>query len=150
LDEEGRAFLRTIRRATEQMSQLIDDLLAYSRLERHSFTTGQVNVRGLIETLLAERADELCTRNLDVVVDPSCESVSADTAGLSQALRNLVDNAVKFTRDVPAPRIEIGGRETENKCILREHDLAVRWHGDRVGAVPHYCRSTRRQDLGRK
>ena len=125
LDEEGRWFLQTIRRATNQMDQLIDDLLAYSRLERRSFTAGEVNLRAVVDTLLAERSDELRARNVNLVQSISCESVRADPAGLSQALRNLLDNAIKFTRDLPAPRIELGARETENACILWVRDNGI-------------------------
>jgi light-regulated signal transduction histidine kinase (bacteriophytochrome) len=36
-----------------------------------------------------------------------------------------VDNAIKFTRDVPAPCIELGARETENACILWVRDNGI-------------------------
>ena len=57
LDEEGRTFLRNIQHATEQMGQLINDLLAYSRLERRELratagkftSTDQVACGGLHE-----------------------------------------------------------------------------------------------------
>ncbi len=135
LDEEGRRFLHTIRQATGQMAQLIDDLLAYSRLERRSFTVTPINLPTLIESLVTERADELRARNVNVVVDISCPSISADAAGLVQALRNLLDNALKFTREVPAPCIQLGARKTENACILWVRDngigFDIRYH-DRI------------------
>jgi PAS domain S-box-containing protein len=125
LDQEGQQFLRTIRKATEQMGRLIDDLLAYSRLERRLFTTGCLDPRPVIESLVAERTDELNRRHIQLTLDVPCAGVNADPAGLAQALRNLVDNAIKFTRDVPEPRIEIGGRETENSCILWVRDNGI-------------------------
>ena len=125
LDDEGRQFLRTIRQATEQMRQLIDDLLSYSRLERRSFTTGAVNPRTLIESIIAERAGDPTNGRVNLVVNVPCTSVVADPAGLAQALRNLIDNAFKFTRDVPEPRVQVGGRETENTCILWVRDNGV-------------------------
>jgi signal transduction histidine kinase len=79
----------------------------------------------MIETLVNERADELHARNINVVTGISCESISADPAGLSQALSNLLDNAIKFTRDVSAPRIELGARETQNTCILWVRDNGI-------------------------
>jgi PAS domain S-box-containing protein len=48
LDEEGRRFLATIRRATQQMSQLIEDLLAYSRLERRKLQVSPVSPAALV------------------------------------------------------------------------------------------------------
>ncbi len=125
LDEEGRRFLNNIRQAALRMAQLIDDLLAYSRMERRSFAAERVNLLALLEALVAERADDLSAHNVSLTVDVPCESVPADSAGLAQVLRNLIDNAIKFTRDVSAPRIEIGGRETENACILWVRDNGV-------------------------
>jgi len=125
LDEEGRTFLYTIRSAAQQMNQLIDDLLAYSRLERRAMTTRSLNPRPLVEMLVAERADELQARQVTLSVDIPCATVTAEAEGLAEAVRNLLDNALKFTRDVPAPRIEIGGRETEKSCIIWVRDNGI-------------------------
>ncbi len=135
LDDEGRAFVQTIRGAALQMSRLIDDLLAYSRLERRAFALGRVNLRALVEALLAERADALQAGRVALSVDVPDQSVTAEAEGLAQALRNLLDNALKFAGGVPAPRIEIGGRETEKSCILWVRDngpgFDMRYH-DRI------------------
>ncbi len=135
LDEEGRTFLHTIRRATEQMNQLIDDLLTYSRLERRSLTPGRVNPRTLVEALLAERSADIGQRRVSLTVDIPCEFVVADPESLTLALRNLLDNALKFTRDVAQPRIEIGGRQTPDSCIIWVKDNGIgfdmRYH-DRI------------------
>jgi len=107
------------------MNQLIDDLLAYSRLERRAMTTKSLNPRPLVEMLVAERADELQARQVALSVDIPCATVTAEAEGLAEAVRNLLDNALKFTRDVPAPRIEIGGRETEKSCIIWVRDNGI-------------------------
>ncbi|MCX6031718.1 MAG: PAS domain S-box protein [Chloroflexi bacterium] len=118
LDDEGRNFLHNIRRAATQMSQLIDDLLAYSRVERRTLVQGQVNPRSLAERLVAERVSEIHERGVHITVDIPCTSVTTEIEGLTQALHNLLDNALKFTRNVPQAMIEVGGRETETSCIL--------------------------------
>ena len=125
LDEEGRAFLHTIRKAALHMNQLIDDLLAYSRLERRPLHTGRVNPQALAASLAAERADEARARGAILTVSISCESVVADPEGLTLAIRNLLDNALKFTQGVPQPTIEIGGRENETGCILWVRDNGI-------------------------
>ncbi len=125
LDEEGRMFLRTIRRATDRMHQLIEDLLTYSRLERRSLTTGRIDPQALVESLIAERAEEIEERGVRVTVDVPCAHVLADAEGLTQALRNLLENALKFTHETSEPQIEIGGRETEKSCILWVRDNGI-------------------------
>jgi signal transduction histidine kinase len=122
LDQEGRGFVQTIRQATKQMGRLIDDLLAYSRLERRTFAAGQVDLSALVEAVVAEHAPDLRARRIEVAVNVPHQVVSADAAGLAQAVRNLLSNAIKFTHQTAEPRIEIGGHETENKCILWVRD----------------------------
>ncbi len=101
LDEEGNTFLQNIRRATVHMGQLIDDLLIYSRLELRELTARPVNVRTLVEDLLVERADEIESRQIQVTVEMPFKFITCDAEGLGQAMRNLIDNALKFTRDTP-------------------------------------------------
>ena len=122
LDDEGRRFLQNVRRATLQMNQLIDDLLAYSRLERYVLQTTQVNMQALIDALLVECVTEVQNRGVAVTVTLSCTTVRADRDGLAMALRNLLDNALKFSRDVPRPAIEISGHNTGISCILWVRD----------------------------
>lgn len=122
LDEEGRHFVQTIRKATEQMDQLINDLLAYSRIERRGMMLTQVDPRQLAETLVAERAEEIRTRGVQVTVNIACEHVNAEAEGLALALRNLLDNALKFTCQVAEPRVDIGGGVQDGKCVLWVRD----------------------------
>jgi signal transduction histidine kinase len=122
LDEEGRSFVATIRGAAEQMRQLIDDLLAYSRVERQAMRPEPLDPRAVIESLLAERADDLRAAGVRVTVDVACDEARADREGFAQAFRNLLDNALKFTRGVPEPRVEVHGTETERACVVSVRD----------------------------
>ncbi len=125
LDEEGNIFLQNIRRATVHMGQLIDDLLIYSRLELRELTARPVNVRTLVEDLLAERTDEIERRQIQVTVELPFKFITCDAEGLGQAMRNLIDNALKFTRETPEPQIQIGGRRTSKSTLLWVRDNGV-------------------------
>jgi len=122
LDEEGRQYLRNVRRAAQQMSQLIEDLLAYSRLERRGMQADRINPGLVIEALLTENMDEIGRRGIAVSVEVACPSVTADRDGLVLALRNLIENALKFTRDTAQPAIEISARDSGAMCILSVKD----------------------------
>lgn len=105
-----RKLLDNVRAGVEQMKRLIDDLLAYSRAERRELQLGPVAVADVVERVLAERAGEIGERRVEVRVELPPDRVHADPDGLLFVLRNLVDNALKFTRDARPPVIEIGGR----------------------------------------
>jgi signal transduction histidine kinase len=138
LDDEGRGFLHNIVQAAKQMSELIDDLLAYSHLEQRDMQLAKVDPRALIESLLADRADDIRSRGVTVSVAVACPSMTADREGLAIALRNLLGNALKFTRDVPKPMIEIGGRDEGSARLLWVRDNGVRFDmkfHDRIFAI---------------
>ena len=84
--------------------------------------SGPVFPQALIKIIVAERADEVAERGVAVSVDLPETAVAADPDGLTMALRNLLDNALKFTRGVPQPVIEIGGQETQTSCIMWVRD----------------------------
>ena len=112
LDEEGRTFLSNIRRATKQMSQLIDDLLAYSRLDRRRVHRVPINLAQLVQTLVAEHREAIDARDATIARKGLDVTVMADPDGLAMALRNLLNNALKFTPETRQPVIEIGCEAT--------------------------------------
>ena len=125
LDEEGRSFLQTIQGSTEEMNQLIDDLLEYSRLERREFRSDQVELAPLIATVVQQKRREAADTPIEFIVNVADGSVVADPNGLIQSLRNYLDNAVKFTREVSNPRIEVGSKETPYNFVVWVRDNGV-------------------------
>ena len=114
LSEDGRHFARSIRTAAEQMTELIDDLLAYSRLERRDLAVTAVDLRRLVDQLAAQCAAEVAERNVRLSITIPRFIANADRDGILIAIRNLLENALKFTRSTPSPEIEIGGAETQS------------------------------------
>ncbi len=125
LDHDGRTFLQTIQSSTEEMNRLIDDLLAYSRLERRELKTDRLELGPIVRALVAEKQREDTGRLIDFVVNVNGETVQGDASGLAQALRNYLDNAIKFTGKTPAPRIEVGSEEGEQSCLLWVRDNGI-------------------------
>jgi PAS domain S-box-containing protein len=120
LDEEGRRFLRNIRGAAAQMQELIDGLLSYSKIERRSLSPDLNDPRVLITGLLAERGPDLEGVEVSVELEPG--GVLADRQGLALVLRNLIDNAIKFSRQRQPPRIEIRSRVAGGRYLLSVRD----------------------------
>jgi signal transduction histidine kinase len=126
LQDDGCTMLQTIQDSTDEMNRLIDDLLAYSRLERRELRTDTIELAPVISSLVEEKKRECAERPIDFVVTVNGAAVQADASGLAQALRNYLDNAIKFTGKVPAPRIEIGSREEgAESCLLWVRDNGI-------------------------
>ena len=124
LEGEGRNFLEIIQSSTDEMNQLIDDLLAYSRLERRELKTGRIELAPIVNSLVEEKRREEA-RSIDFVVDVNGSTVLADANGLSQSLRNYLDNAVKFTHKIENPRIEVGAKDEAGNCVVWVRDNGI-------------------------
>jgi hypothetical protein len=125
LGEEGGMFLQQIRSGVARMNMLIRDLLQYTRMEQQEIACVATDLPEAIEQTLAEYADEIQAYQIDVVLKVACTSIQADAKGLSLILRNLIDNAVKFSRGGKAPRIEIGAEPADSTCRLWVRDNGV-------------------------
>ena len=125
LQDDGCTMLQTIQDSTDEMNQLIDDLLAYSRLERRELRTDTIELAPVVTSLVEEKKRECAERPIEFVVEVNGAVVLADASGFTQALRNYLDNAIKFTGKVPAPRIEVGSKEDAESCLLWVRDNGI-------------------------
>lgn len=108
----ARNFQEKIRHNAIRMGELVDGLLAFSRLGRKKIQKSEVNLTLLVNELLEELAPEISSRHILVrrADLPPCE---ADPLLIKQVFTNLLNNAIKFTRNQPAPQIEIGFQDTD-------------------------------------
>ena len=125
LDEEGRLFLRNVRHGVDQMSQLIEDLLAYSRMERRGMNGIPVELGALMGRILAERAKDIQASGAQVRVEVAGLVARADPEGLAMVLRNLLDNALKFHRPDRPAQVEIRGQAAGNLIQIAIQDQGI-------------------------
>jgi signal transduction histidine kinase len=107
LDEHGRRFMERIQEASRQMSQLIDDVLYLSKVSRAEVRQHEIDLSGLVESILERLREADPGRNVETRVRPGL-IVAGDGRLLRIALTNLLENAWKFTARQPAARIEFG------------------------------------------
>jgi signal transduction histidine kinase len=118
------------------MSQLINDLLAYSRLQQLSEQMEPVALADCVQAVAAPFHDELEARHGELTVRIAGDlKVRANPQGLAIVLRNLMDNALKFTPKDDAPRIRIEARAEGDRVLLSMGDQGIgfdmRYH-DRI------------------
>ena len=123
LSEEGRGFLMNVRAATKNMSALIEDLLAYSKLERRKLSTMAISLSSFVANMLEQYKGDLEKVRITVEIDDL--KVRADPDGLAIVLRNLMDNAVKFSRYVSQPEIAIRAQSAADFCVLAVKDNGI-------------------------
>jgi signal transduction histidine kinase len=106
LNEQGGDLLHRMQLASERMSKLIRDLLAYSRLSTQFLPPETVS----LETVLLETTDDLelliQETGATITVDP-LPVIQGNSTQLKQLFVNLINNAIKFRQPAGMPRIEI-------------------------------------------
>jgi PAS domain S-box-containing protein len=107
LDGEGLQFIQAIRAATHRMHELIDALLALSRVSRQELQWQVVDLSGLAHQIAAELHQRHPTRWVDWVIAEGL-STHGDARLLRIVLDNLLSNAWKFTATTAQARIELG------------------------------------------
>jgi len=101
------SFLDKIISSTRHMSNLIDDLLALSRVSRKDFETKKFNISNLVQSCIDQFSEADPRKNLEIVVERDLMS-DGDPDLMSIAIENLVSNAWKYTSKNSHTKIEFG------------------------------------------
>jgi K+-sensing histidine kinase KdpD len=117
LDEKSRRFMQTILESSKRMGNLIDDLLAFSRIGRAETRNTLVSLDQLVKEVVAEVGPDTGGRDIVWKIHP-LPVCYGDRSMLKLVIGNLLANAVKFTRMRAPAEIEIG-------CVDREDEVEV-------------------------
>jgi light-regulated signal transduction histidine kinase (bacteriophytochrome) len=113
LDDESRGHLDRIRNATGRMGQLIDDLLALSKVTRAEMKRERVELSEIATQIAAELARHSPKRNVAVTITPGL-TATGDPQLVRLTLQNLIENAWKFTSGRDQALIEVGAARDEH------------------------------------
>ena len=129
LDEDGRNYLDRMLAASTRMSVLIDDLLRFSRLSRTAVIRAPINMNDLF----MEVWSELKEANIGTKTDVSfgeLDECHADRSLLKQVVFNLLNNAVKFSRNSTPARVDVFCQHSEDETIYVVRDNGVGFNMD--------------------
>jgi signal transduction histidine kinase len=125
LNDKSQRHVAMILESAKRMGNLIDDLLAFSRIGRKEAHSTMVSLQQLVQEAQNELAQETDGRNINWKIGklPACYG---DRSMLRLALVNLVSNAVKFTRTRPQAEIEIAStNHNPNQIVVFIRDNGV-------------------------
>lgn len=148
LDSTGQDYAQRIVAASHRMDELIQDLLAYSRLSRTEVRLDSVNVETVVDEVCTQLATEFKDRGAEISVDRPLARVMAHRTVFGQILANLLTNAVKFVAPNTPPRVRIWterrgdwvrlGVEDNGIGILAEHRDRIFRAFERLHGVEQY------------
>jgi signal transduction histidine kinase len=117
LNEKSQRYMTIILESAKRMGDLIDDLLAFSRIGRAEAHKTMVSLEHLVQEALTEVRQEAAGRDIAWKIG-SLPAWYGDRSMLRLAFVNLISNAVKFTRTRTRAEIEIG-------CTDQKRDQVV-------------------------
>jgi light-regulated signal transduction histidine kinase (bacteriophytochrome) len=116
LDLDGIKFIHSIIRNSKKMGELIDDLLAFSKLGRKEITFSGINMNALIKSIREELLADSDERMAEFIVD-TLPPAKGDQSLIKQVWINLISNAIKYSKNKPKTKIEIGAYEKDNLIV---------------------------------
>lgn len=113
LNETHRSYLGHIIRGAQEMSDLIDDLLNFSRMGRLPLNHSLIDLDALVNEVIQELTISIEDQEISFMVHslPKCQG---DKALIRQVLVNLIWNAIKYSKKKPKTHIEIGAKQVED------------------------------------
>ncbi len=124
LDDDGRLMMNSIISNSDRMGQLIDDLLAFSRLGKKEMKIADVNMTDLAKAALAEVKSAAESFHCNVIITPLLPA-RADGSLIYQVFTNLISNAVKYSSKNDKPQVEISSFEKDGENIYSIKDNGV-------------------------
>jgi signal transduction histidine kinase len=125
LSQVGKQDIDRIRWAAQEMRELIDSLLNFSRLGRGEVRYEPIDLRAYIETCLRNLEGEIRSRNANVKVQGRSRVVQADPTLLKIALTNLLSNAIKFVPVGVQPQITVSASVKQDLCRIEINDNGI-------------------------
>jgi len=107
-DSQLLQYQASIAKSSKRMGLMIEGLLEYARMGRVQLARQQVPLSPLVQGVVRHLQAEHPTRSIEWVIDDDLPQVRGDAILLAELLRNLLQNAVNFTRTRTPARIEVG------------------------------------------
>lgn len=129
LDSEQKERIETIKENNQRMINLINDLLNVSRIEQNrlGLKPKKIKLQNLIEKIIKEYKVIAEAGNVKILteVPEDLPSIYADPEGVSMALNNLIDNAIRYSKKDGTVKIKCTKEKKYLKCQVRDQGVGI-------------------------
>jgi PAS domain S-box-containing protein len=117
--------IRFIHAAADKMTLLLDELLEMSRIGRVETPPEKVSFLAVVGEALGVLAGVIRERGADIRIPDTDLMLFGERLRLSQIWQNLIENAIKYSRNDTAPRIEIVVLQENGETVFSIHDNGI-------------------------
>jgi signal transduction histidine kinase len=137
VNELQNKFLNIMNKESDHLLSLVDNLLEFSRIEKGGLKSKneKVNIDELVKGVVEAVEPQLTSRRVDLVLDLKCGSSEfmGDDLRIAQVIKNLIGNALKFTKE--NPRIEISSSIKDGSVEIRIKDNGIGMDGEQLSKI---------------
>ncbi len=123
IDADGNGFLKSMLQSSKTMGNLIDDLLAFSRLGRSEMVVSEIDMNSLVKTVVFEQLKNDAEK-IDIQILNLPSAIGQPTL-IKQVWVNLISNAVKYSQHKPNQKIEISSFQKNGQTVYFIKDNGV-------------------------
>src|SRR5437588_2337792 len=127
--EELLRILRVMERHSNRLELLVEDLLTLAQLESGNpdLQLEIVDLPEFLREMIRDWEKKLATKQLSIVVDisPTLSPIRADRTRLQEALDNLLDNAVKYSREQGEIRLSARQRDGQLELSVSDEGIGI-------------------------
>jgi chemotaxis family two-component system sensor kinase Cph1 len=134
VDETSLRYMQTIIDAALGAGRLVDDLLSFSQLGRSAIAVGEIDMGRLVREVLRTFDQDTAQRNVRWEI-ADLPPAFGDVALVRQVLANLIDNALKYTRQRQEAMISIEGEDRGGATTYRVCDNGIGFDMAYVGKL---------------
>lgn len=111
----------------DRLDNYIDQVLYYvrSNTSEEDFFIKEVSLQKIITSVALKNKDDLLENNIEFIVKTSNEKVLTDEKWLEFILNQIINNSIKYKRNIKVPKIEIKVEEATQKVILTITDNGI-------------------------
>jgi signal transduction histidine kinase len=124
LDDKARQYIQFASGGASKMRQIILDLLAYSRVSSEEHVKEQIEIQDIIEDYRSLRHRLITHKSATVQLDTPV-TISGYKVPLIQVLHNLIDNALKYSKEDVPPEVHISASENPGHWTFAVNDNGI-------------------------
>lgn len=120
--DDALSDIERISEAADRMHQLLNDLLALSRIGRAHLPPEPCPLEELAREAVDSVAERTALERAEITIDPALPVVLAERGRFLQVFENLIGNALKYMGTQPSPRVEVGMRRNAEGPVVFVRD----------------------------
>lgn len=147
LDERGQNLLGYIHRSSSNLSQMIDDVLAYSKVESEETLIEEENTQELLSGVIAQLEGRIKEHQVEIEIKDLPDTIKVSKVKFTRLMQNLIDNSIKYSRKEVASKITISSTKLVDHWQFEVKDNGIGIPADKLESVfTYFERSKQAQD----